>query len=326
MDVSILFRCGSTGDLHSLEKDLIPEDNDMDKVEVPARASAKPQPESYSAHTIVDIGACSDPGKIRPNNADSFFVAQFERSMNTLLTNLPAGTVPDHYAESAYGMVVADGIGKTSAGEVASRTAISALIDIVLQTPDWIMHPGTQMLGKVLRRQEQRIEQLPAALIERAKSDPRLSGMGTTMTLAVSLGADLVIAHIGDSRALLFRLGRLLHLTRDQTVAQVLADAGVIRPEDVSKHHARHVLTGAITTQGNKADVELQHVRLVDGDQLLLCSDGLTDMVTDEAIIAALGKEGPASEVSRSLVDLALEAGGEDNVSVVLCRYRIPKN
>lgn len=298
----------------------------MDEVKVPAQTPAKLQSESLSSRTVVDIGACSDRGKIRPNNADSYFVAQFQRSMNTLLTSLPAGSVPDHYTESGYGMVVADGMGKTASGEVASRTAISALIDIVLQTPDWIMRPGKQMLGKVLRRQEQRLEQLPEALIERAKSDPRLSGMGTTMTLAISLGADLVIAHIGDSRALLFRFGRLVHLTRDQTVAQVLADAGVIRPEDVSKHHARHVLTGAITTQGNKADVELQHVRLVDGDQLLLCSDGLTDMISDEGIIAALKKEGPASEVSRTLVDLALEAGGEDNVTVVLCRYRIPKN
>jgi protein phosphatase len=148
--------------------------------------------------------------------------------------------------------------------------------------------------------------------------------MGTTMTLAGSVGADLIIAHIGDSRAYLLRAGKLLRLTRDQTLAQALADAGAIRPEQVATHPSRHVLTGAITTQVGDVPVELQRLRLSDGDQLLLCSDGLTEMVSDAAIAGALDRAGSAASACRALVDLALEGGGKDNVTVILARYRIP--
>jgi PPM family protein phosphatase len=148
--------------------------------------------------------------------------------------------------------------------------------------------------------------------------------MGTTMTLAGSVGPDLIIAHIGDSRAYVHRAGKLLRLTRDQTMAQALADAGAIRPEEVATHPSRHVLTGAITTHEGDVPVELQHLRLSDGDQLLLCSDGLTEMASDAAIAGALDTTGSAANACRALVDLALEAGGEDNVTVILARYRIP--
>jgi protein phosphatase len=108
-------------------------------------------------------------------------------------------------------------------------------------------------------------------------------------------------------------------------MAQALADAGAIRPEQVATHPSRHVLIGAITTQKGEAPAELQHLRLSDGDQVLLCSDGLTDMVSDEAIAGTLGRAGSAVKACRALVDLALEGGGRDNVTVVLARYRIPQ-
>jgi serine/threonine protein phosphatase PrpC len=286
---------------------------------VPAKPSA-----SISSRTRVAFGALSHSGKVRPNNEDSFLVTRFKRSMNTLLTNLPQGEIPDQYVEAGYVMLVADGIGGRTAGEIASRTAISALVDLVIQTPDWIMRPDREGIEEVLRRMKERFDQLTDVLTRRAQSSLQLYGMGTTLTLAVSLGADLVIAHVGASRAYLFRGGQLLRLTSDQTVAQLLADAGVIKREDVSKHHARHVLTDSITAAGEKAAVELQHVRLADGDQFLLCSDGLTNMVTDKTITTVLEKTGAAADACRTLVDLALDAGGKDNVTVVLGRYEIP--
>ena len=142
------------------------------------------------------------------------------------------------------------------------------------------------------------------------------------MTLALSLGLDLVIAHIGDSRAYLFHHGKLQQLTRDQTLAQDLAEIGVIRPEDVAKHHARHILTGVISTQGEESQAELHRVPLEYGDQVLLCTDGLTELVTDKRIAEVLEKSLSASAACRELVDLALEAGGNDNVTVVVGRYQ----
>ncbi|HEY6188791.1 MAG TPA: protein phosphatase 2C domain-containing protein [Pyrinomonadaceae bacterium] len=293
------------------------------------RASAsvqeKPGWDSISSRTNVDLGAVSHQGKVRPDNEDSFLVMRFERSLRSLLTNLPPDQIPDLYCERGYAMFVADGMGGMLAGEVASRTAIGTLVELIIQTPDWIMRPDEQKASEVLRRMEERFGKLTDALTERAQSEPNLDGMGTTLTLAVSLGADLAIAHVGASRAYLFRQRRLLHLTTDQTIAQLLADAGVIRPEDVAKHHARRVLTGAITAAGEKAEVELHYVKLMDGDQLLLCSDGLTEMVTDSKISEALEKSEPAADTCRALVEMALEAGGHDNVTVILGRYRIPQ-
>jgi len=305
------------------EGSVMPENSVTDAALLPSPAQADPRPSSVSSGTKVDLGGLSHAGNVRPNNEDSFLVTRFERAMYPLLTNLPAGQVPERYGEAGYVMLVADGMGGHSAGEVAGRTAIGALVDLVIRTPDWIMRPDGGQVGEVLRRMSERFDKLSDALTARAAADPSLSGMGTTLTLAVSLGPHLVIAHVGASRAYLFRGGWLLHLTSDQTVAQVLADAGVIRPEDVSTHHARRVLTGAITAGGERAEVELHHVRLADGDQLLLCSDGLTEMVTDSTIATVLRRRGAAADACRALVALALEAGGLDNVTVTLARYRI---
>src|SRR5262249_29394939 len=131
-------------------------------------------------------------------------------------------------------------------------------------------------------------------------------------------------AHVGDSRAYLFHGGSLKRLTRDQTLAQSLADAGEIRQDEVAEHPTRHILTGAIATRGTFVQVELRHHRLADGHQLLLCTDGLTEMVSEEAIAQALAAAKSAADACRRLVDLALEGGGKDNVTVALGRYRIP--
>jgi PPM family protein phosphatase len=294
-----------------------------DTAEYPALA--KQWPKTVSSLVKVDLGACSHTGKVRLNNEDSFLVTRIERSLQTLLTNLPAGDIPDHNTEVGYGMLVADGIGGAAAGEIASRTAISTLVELVLQTPDWHMRLDNEGANEVLARLDQRFVKLREALIERARAEPGLSGMGTTLTLAVSHAASLVIAHIGDSRAYLFHEGQLHLLTRDQTVAQELAEIGVISPEEVAKHPGRHVLTGAIATQGEEAQAEFHQVWLADGDQLLLCTDGLTETVADAAIVAVLEQAGPSADACRALVELALEAGGKDNVTVVLGRYSIPE-
>jgi protein phosphatase len=273
----------------------------------------------------VELGALSDPGKVRPNNEDRYFVARFERAMETLLTNLSAGEVPERHTEAGYGMLVADGVGGAAAGEVASSTAVRVLVELALETPDWIMSFEGERAREVLARMEDRFRKIKDVFVEQARADRALSGMGTTMTLAASVGANLIIAHIGDSRAYLFRRGELHRLTRDQTMAQTLADAGAIRPEEVATHPSRHVLTGAITTQRGEAPAELRHLRLTDGDQLLLCSDGLTEMATDAAIAQALQRPCPAADACRALVDLALEGGGKDNVTVILARYRVPQ-
>ncbi len=280
---------------------------------------------SDSARVQVDVGALSDPGKVRPNNEDHFLVARFDRSMQTLLTNLPPGYIPEHYGETAYGMLVADGMGGEAAGEVASRLAVSVLVDLVLQTPDWILRLDEQSLQEVRKRMERRFQQVQEALRGQAKEDPSLAGMGTTMTLACTLGADLLLMHAGDSRGYLLRQDRLHRLTCDHTVAQSLADAGVISPQDVATHPLRHVLTNVLGGRAGRVRVDCRELRLMNGDQVLLCTDGLTDMVSEGTIIKVLKDADTAADACRILVDQALDAGGKDNITVVLGRYDIPE-
>lgn len=294
--------------------------------ELPSLTTPAREWSSTSSLVEVDLGAESHPGKVRSNNEDHFLVARADRTLRPLLTNLPKGNVPEQSTETVYGMVVADGMGGHAAGEVASRMAISALVDLVLRTPDWIMRFDEHSVTEVLARMAGRFRDIKNTLIEQAMADPTLSGMGTTMTLACSLGADSIIAHVGDSRAYVYRRGELTRLTRDHTLVQSLADVGAIRREEVATHPMRHVLTNAIDTQGGDVRAELHQLRLMDGDQLLLCSDGLTDMVAERDIADALQAPGSAADCCRALIDMALEGGGKDNVTVVLACYSIPES
>jgi protein phosphatase len=273
----------------------------------------------------VDLGALSHRGKIRLNNEDHYLVASFERGMKALLTSLPEGDIPHHFADTGYGMVVTDGMGGAAGGEIAARTVISVLIELALSTPDWIMRLNEELAKVVLRRLNHRIMQAQTALIEKARIDPTLTGMGTTVTIACSLGAKLLIAHVGDSRAYLFHRHQLHRLTCDHTVAQALSDAGVIRPEAVQSHPTRHLLTRAVGSQGGKAIADLSVLELNDGDQVMLCTDGLTNMVSEAQITKSLSMERPASDACHALVEMALEGGGLDNITVVIARYRIQK-
>jgi protein phosphatase len=273
----------------------------------------------------VDLAGLSDPGRVRKANEDHFMAARFDRTMRTLTSNLPQGDVPPEYAETAYAFLVADGVGGAVAGELASRTAVHAVVDLVLETPDWIMRIDNGLADEVLKRMERRFQKVREALVARASEDPHLKGMATTMTVGVTLGADLLTTHVGDSRAYLLRRdGRLELLTHDQTLAQSLADAGAISQEEVAHHPSRHVLTSALATRGAFTQVELKHTRIEDGETFLVCSDGLTEMVPADTIAKVLAAKEPAEKACRHLVDLALEAGGKDNVTVVVARYTIP--
>src|SRR5207244_12785033 len=136
---------------------------------------------------------------------------------------------------------------------------------------------------------------------------------------------ELFRGHGGDSRAYLCRGERLPRLTRDHTSAQALADAGLIAQEEVGTHRLRHVLTRALGASTDQAEADIERIGLADGDQILLCTDGLTEMVNDATIAVTLLGAGTAQQACQTLVEAALERGGKDNVTVVLARYRFPQ-
>jgi serine/threonine protein phosphatase PrpC len=280
--------------------------------------------EVLSATVKVDLGGLSHTGKARPINEDHYMITRLGRDQETLLTNLPEGDVARHFQESGYAMVVADGMGGAARGEVASRLAISTLAHLGLQFGKWNLRINEEIAREVSERAERFYQRVGQTVIEQGRADPSLIGMGTTLTGAFSAGNDLFVCSVGDSRVYLFRRGRLLQLTRDQTYSQLLADIGQIPQHEVSTHHLRHILTDAIGVGSGRINVKVRHLSLLNEDTLLLCTDGLTEMVDEEEIAGVLMRGQSAQDACQTLVDLALEHGGKDNVTVLVAKYQIP--
>jgi PPM family protein phosphatase len=293
-------------------------DTTVDVTAVRASASG-PTEQPASMQVAVDVGAATHAGLVRPNNEDSYLVSRAERSLQTLLTNLPVGEVPTRVAEQSYGLAVADGMGGQAAGEIASRVALRAVVEHVIATADWIMRDTAQHYERIEGRLAERFDAADQAVQEQARLHPRWEGMGTTLTLALSCGAQLFLGHIGDSRAYLLRRGQLQVLTHDHSYAQVLADGGQISQEEVATHRLRNVLLKSLG--GHATSTDVRHLRLESNDQLLLCTDGLSDGVPAEAIAEILEVAPTAQSACDQLISAALTAGGRDNITVLLARY-----
>ncbi len=237
---------------------------------------------------LICAFAASDTGMVRDGNEDSLY----------------RGTTL---------FAVADGLGGHSGGEVASAVAVGEVARL----------DGTRPASAGAAR-EALVGAFAAAnrvVLEAAEADPALHGMGTTLTAALLHGEGLSIAHVGDSRAYLLRRGAALQqLTSDQTVVAEMVRQGRLSLESAARHPYRSVVTAAI---GLEHDVEVEVVgplALGAGDQVLLCSDGLTEPVGDQTIAEVLGAATDGDAACRALVDAANAAGGPDNITVVLLR------
>jgi PPM family protein phosphatase len=278
----------------------------------------------FSSLVRIDVSARSHAGLVRPNNEDHFFVTKMSRALETMLTSLPPGEVPELAEEVNYVMVVADGMGGHAAGEVASRLAITALVSLALDLPTWIVKLTGNAASELEQRAREIMQQVASVVFKRGHEDAELRGMGSTLTAARSLGRDLLIVHVGDSRAYLFRSGHLHRLTKDHTYAQMLIDCGRLHPSDLATSGVRHILTNALGGSTEHVDVDVDLLRLEDGDRLLLCSDGLTDLVDDDAIVETLAGTPASGDACDRLLQMALDRGGRDNVTVIVAAYTLP--
>ena len=235
---------------------------------------------------IVDSAGRTDTGHVRRGNEDSY---------------LMRGTL----------FMIADGMGGAAAGELASSICAEAFAEI-----DLIRTGGEAALRDAIKIANRRIH-------ERAVSDPAVAGMGTTVTAALA-GDDgrVVLANVGDSRAYLLRDGALQRLSEDHSVVAELVASGQISEDEAEHHPQRSVITRAL---GADTDVQVDIFWLdaADGDVVLLCSDGLTTMVAEAEIARLLAVDGEAERVAQSLVDAALAAGGEDNVTAIVFRIGV---
>ncbi|MCY4620316.1 MAG: protein phosphatase 2C domain-containing protein [bacterium] len=222
----------------------------------------------------------SDTGRRRPKNEDSIHPEHDGRTSGSLL------------------VAVADGLGGHRGGEVASSLAIEKLVAA----------GGTP---------EEGVRAANDAIKSRVFEEPRLAGMGTTLTVAeLRPDGDVTLAHVGDSRAYRWHAGRFNQLTNDHTFVQDELDAGRLTPEQARNHPDRSVLTRALGF-GHDLVVDGARLKVSVGDRLLLCSDGLTSMVRDDRIAPILESEAPSDAVW-ALIEAANRSGGLDNVSVIV--------
>ena len=283
-------------------------------------------PEPFSSLVCVDYYAMSDKGHVRTRNEDHFLVVRGGRAVETVMSNLGDSQPGDLFEESAFGMVVADGVGGEAAGEVASRQAIYTLLGLALHTPDWNFRWGPRERNTVMWRMKDRFRRINAALLRDAAEHANLHGMCTTMTAAISHGDDLIVGHVGDSRAYLVHNGKLVRLTRDHTLGARLVEDGTHSPNDRLVRELRNVLMQALGSRETELVPDVHDYLLEDGDQVLLCTDGLSDMVDDQLIESVMNEATSARSACQNLIDLALSNGGRDNVTAIVARYTIPRH
>jgi serine/threonine protein phosphatase PrpC len=208
----------------------------------------------------------------------------------------------DGYLVSDPLFVVADGMGGHRGGEVASGLALQTI---------------EELRGKRKGSLAEQVQEANRTVFERSSNDRTVEGMGTTLTAALVDRDTLQLAHVGDSRAYLLRAGTLRLLTEDHTLVERMVRSGEITREEADVHPHRNVLTRSLGTD-RSVSVDEQSVTLLEGDRVLLCTDGLTGMATDEQIKAILGSASTAQDAADRLVRAANRAGGADNITVIV--------
>ncbi|MFT3774260.1 MAG: protein phosphatase 2C domain-containing protein [Minicystis sp.] len=252
----------------------------------------------------------SDLGRVRSTNEDRFLVAPLSPQHRD---DLPEGVV-----DRGHIFAVADGMGGATAGEAASALALDVVEESLVPALCAVEPPDRAQIREALRAV---LKYADSRLLGAAAGRPDLDGMGTTLTVACSTGRRLFVAHVGDSRCYLLRNGVLRRLTNDHTIVQEMVRQGVLEPERAAHHGLRHVLSNAIGANTIPPEVELHEEDLEPGDTVLLCTDGLNEMVSDDDIAVILHSMREPVPACEELIGRANDAGGQDNVTVVVAHY-----
>ncbi len=221
------------------------------------------------------------------------------------------GLAREENEDSAYAgphvLVIADGMGGAAAGEVASSVAVATIARLDEEGS------GTDLIGPL----REAVEDTQAQLAVLVDAEPALAGMGTTITATLASEGRLGLIHIGDSRAYLLRSGALERMTHDHTLVQSLIDAGRLTEAEARVHPQRAVVTRAVDG-GSDVSPDVSVREMFEGDRLLLCSDGLSGVVSDDTIATTLQTHASPGDAADSLIDLALRAGGPDNITCIV--------
>lgn len=237
----------------------------------------------------MEISSATSVGKVRAVNEDSFFVSE----------------IGEHDALLA---MVADGMGGHNAGEIASAEAVKTLkssITSAMNSPKDALEIAIQCANN--------------SIYNMSKNTPTLHGMGTTVTACVICNDKVTAAHVGDSRLYLIRSGAIAQITKDHSLVEMLLESGSITKEDAKHHPQKNVITRALGTN-NSVETDIYEFDVLDGDVILLCSDGLVNMLDDGVILSMITECGDFSHIANDLVTAAENAGGDDNITAILIK------
>ncbi len=265
----------------------------------------------------VDAFGLTDRGKVRPDNQDHFLLCSLHKTMQVRGSSLPNPELLELPSERlAMIIMVADGVAGTSGGEEASRAALETIATYITHTMQCYYRADPADEAAFFAALTEAAEQGHEAVVARAKARGK-EGMATTLTMGIGVWPIVYTLHVGDSRYYQLRDGVLRQMTRDQTMAQDLVDAGALRPSDLAKSPFSNILSSAIG--GSHKPVVIK-TDIRPGDVTLLCTDGLTKHVSDDRIRERLLNMESAEQACRALVDDALAGGGTDNITVVVAR------
>ncbi len=273
----------------------------------------------------MDCHGLTDPGRVRPNNQDHFLIADLNKSMKIQDTSLRL----DNHAR-VYGgsqgklLIVADGMGGEAEGERACIIAVDQVTTYVLNSLSWYFRLEEDSELDFEDHLKQALESCQKSIQSVVAIHPEMKSMGTTMTMVYIVWPRAFVVHVGDSRCYLMRKSVLEQITVDHTFSEVLAASGQISRDEAQRSPMRHALWNVLGGKSDELSVDVYKLTLDADDLLLLCTDGLYDMVPADKLEELLKSSMNAATTCRKLIDLANENGGKDNITVIVSRFLAP--
>lgn len=283
--------------------------------ETPAAAAAGRKPRDEE----IDVFGLTHVGKVRKSNQDHFLVCSLKRQVEVHLSSLPAdGRLSAPAERLAFLAMVADGVGGSAMGEEASRQALERVTNYLMQSINCYYTSDPSDDTNFARALEDAAMHVHAEMVTESQKDPDRKGMATTLTLWLGAWPRAYLLHVGDSRCYLLRDGQLSQVSRDQTMAQELIELGVLKAVDAPNTRWASMLSSSIG--GSQSAPVVTRFDQHWGDVGMLCSDGLTRHVSDDAIRERLVGMTSARQACEALLQDALDGGGADNVTIVVGR------
>src|SRR3954463_7601126 len=258
----------------------------------------------------IEVFGKTDVGLVREHNEDNFLIADVTGGTRTAEARAP---FTFKLGDKGAALLVCDGMGGAAAGEVASQMAVDSIYDALSASEPQQRDAFARLLRRAVQHANERI-------FIQSRDNQSERGMGTTCTVAALVDETLVIAQIGDSRCYVLRDGKLAQVTKDQSLAWQLIEAGAMTAEEAKAFEHANIILQALGVQ-ERVDVALSQVALRKGDVVLVSSDGLRGPVSDEEILQVLREETDVKRACDRLVARALEREGPDNITVVVARF-----